>query len=120
VLVIDTKGGVPLWNPAAEQTLLYRAGMSVEQLRGLTTIYHADGTTPLRTCELPAVRLLRGEQVDDKEIVVRQVGNREPRHLVVSGRPLRDASGAISGAALVYHDITASRETGPTPKSGPA
>ena len=25
--------------------------------------------------------------------------------------PLRDASGAISGAALVYHDITASRET---------
>ena len=32
-------------------------------------------------------------------------------HLVVSGRPLRDAAGAISGAALVYHDITASRET---------
>ena len=32
-------------------------------------------------------------------------------HLVVSGRPLRDAAGAISGAALVYHDVTAWRET---------
>ena len=30
---------------------------------------------------------------------------------MISGRPLRDAAGAISGAALVYHDITASRET---------
>ena len=32
-------------------------------------------------------------------------------HLVISGRPLRDAAGAISGAALVYHDATTSRET---------
>jgi nitrogen-specific signal transduction histidine kinase/ActR/RegA family two-component response regulator len=30
---------------------------------------------------------------------------------MISGRPLRDAAGAISGAALVYHDATASRET---------
>ena len=30
---------------------------------------------------------------------------------MISGRPLRDAAGAISGAALVYHDVTASRET---------
>ena len=30
---------------------------------------------------------------------------------MISGRPLRDGAGAISGAALVYHDATASRET---------
>jgi nitrogen-specific signal transduction histidine kinase/ActR/RegA family two-component response regulator len=30
---------------------------------------------------------------------------------VVGGRPLRDPTGAITGAALVYHDITVARET---------
>ncbi len=111
VLVINASGEVALWNPAAERMLRYRAGMSVRQLRALSVAYQADGTTRLTAGELPGVRLLRGEQFDDMEIVIRQVDNPEPRHLVVSGRPLRDASGAISGAALVYHDISASRET---------
>jgi len=36
----------------------------------------------------------------------------EPTVIVaVNGRPLHDASGAISGGALVFHDITAARET---------
>ena len=38
-------------------------------------------------------------------------GTRAGAPQVISGRPLRDASRAISGAALVYHDITATRET---------
>jgi signal transduction histidine kinase/ActR/RegA family two-component response regulator len=54
---------------------------------------------------------LRGEQYDDREIVIRLVGDRPPVHVAVSGRPLRDPTGAITGAALVYHDITAARET---------
>ena len=61
--------------------------------------------------EMPSARVLRGEAFDAQEIVVRPAAATAPVHLVVSGRPLRDASGAISGAALVYHDITASRET---------
>ena len=31
--------------------------------------------------------------------------------MVASGRCLHDTSGQISGAAIVYHDLTASRET---------
>jgi signal transduction histidine kinase/CheY-like chemotaxis protein len=60
---------------------------------------------------LPVVRILRGGEFAELEIVVRPRGGTATRHLVVSGRPLHDASGAVSGAALVYHDITASRET---------
>jgi PAS domain S-box-containing protein len=111
VLVIDTKGRVVLWNPAAEHTLLYRAGMSVEQLRAVGAAYHTDGTTPLAPDEMPIAGVLRGEQYDDKEIVIRLAGDRSPIHVAVSGRPLRDPTGAITGAALVYHDITAARET---------
>ncbi len=43
--------------------------------------------------------------------MARRVSGEPPAHLIISGRPLRDAAGAISGAALVYHDATASRET---------
>jgi PAS domain S-box-containing protein len=111
VLVIDTKGEVLLSNPAAEKMLRYRPGMTVELLRSLSTVFHADGVTPLPVHDMPAARALRGEAFDATEILVRPVSGNRPVHLIISGRPLRDGSGAISGAALVYHDATASRET---------
>ena len=111
VLVIDTKGEILLSNPAAEKMLRVRSGMTVELLRSLSTVFHADGVTPLLIHDMPASRALRGEAFDATEIVVRPVSGNPPVHLVISGRPLRDGSGAISGAALVYHDATASRET---------
>ncbi|HEY3145934.1 MAG TPA: CHASE3 domain-containing protein, partial [Dongiaceae bacterium] len=111
VLVIDPKGEVLLSNPAAEKMLRYRPGMTVELLRSLSTVFHADGVTPLLVQDMPASRALRGEAFDAIEIMVRPVSGNRPVHLVISGRPLRDAAGAISGAALVYHDATATRET---------
>jgi signal transduction histidine kinase/CheY-like chemotaxis protein len=60
---------------------------------------------------MPSAQVLRGEPFDEQEIVLRPADGSPARHLVVSGRPLRDTAGAISGAALVYHDVTAWRET---------
>jgi PAS domain S-box-containing protein len=111
VLVIDAGGEVVLSNPAAEKMLRYRPGMNVTKLRALSTVFHADGVTPLTVDDLPAARSLRGEEFDNMEFIARPKSGLDQVHLVVSGRPLRDASGAISGAALVYHDISASRET---------
>ena len=112
VLVLDTKGEVVLSNPAAETMLRYRPGMTVELLRSLNNTFHADGVTPMEIGDVPSARALRGEQFDNLEIVVHPVGAENAVvHLVVSGRPLHDAVGAISGAALVYHDITGTRET---------
>jgi PAS domain S-box-containing protein len=111
VLVIDTKGVVVLSNDTAEQMLRYRKGMTIDQVRSTIVAYHADGSTQMPVDQLPSSRALRGEQIDGKEIVVRPLRNSPPVHLVISGRPLRDASGKISGAALVYHNITAARDT---------
>ena len=111
VLVLDTKGEVVLSNPAAENMLRYRPGMTVELLHSLSHVFHADGVTPMEIGEMPAARALRGEKFDNLEIVARPVGENLAVHLVVSGSPLHDAAGAISGAALIYHDITSSRET---------
>ncbi|MCP3373070.1 CHASE3 domain-containing protein [Bradyrhizobium cajani] len=111
VLVIDSEGNVLLSNPAAERILLHRAGLNLSNLRALSDVYHGDGVTPLRADELPSARVLRGEQFEELEMIVRPHSDNPPRHLMISGRPMRDGHGEISGAVLVYHDATASRET---------
>ncbi len=111
VLVIDASGTVVLSNAAATRMLRYEQGMTVKHLRQMSVVYGADGTTAISPNGMPAARALRGEQFNGMELVVRPVRKAGPVHLVVSGAPLRDGSGAISGAALVYHDITAARET---------
>ncbi|MEP6839305.1 MAG: CHASE3 domain-containing protein, partial [Bradyrhizobium sp.] len=111
VLVLGAKGDILLANPAAEKMLRYRRGMHVLELRRLSVAYRADGSTRLTVDEMPSTRVLRGEPFDEQEIFIRPSDDRDPLHLVVSGRPLRDATGAISGAALVYHDISPWRET---------
>nr|GAJ35014.1 wide host range virA protein [Bradyrhizobium sp. DOA9] len=111
VLVIDNEGTVLLSNPAAERMLLHRTGMNVGNLRALSDVFHGDGVTPLLPDELPSARVLRGEQFEELEMIVRPHSGNPPRQLMVSGRPMRDGQGNISGAVLVYHDATTSRET---------
>jgi PAS domain S-box-containing protein len=111
VLVIDNNGAVVLANSAAERLLHYCAGMTIGQLWAQNVAYQADGSTPLVLDQKPAARVLRGEKFDGLEVIVRRAGSRVSTHLVVSGRPLHDACGIVSGGALVFHDVTAARET---------
>ncbi|MBB4257120.1 MULTISPECIES: CHASE3 domain-containing protein [unclassified Bradyrhizobium] len=111
VLVIDAEGNVLLSNPAAERMLLHRAGMNLRNLRALSDVFHGDGVTPMKADELPSVRVLRGEKFEDLEMIVRPHSGNAPRHLMISGRPMLDGQGDITGAVLVYHDATMSRET---------
>ena len=111
VLVIDAEGTVLLSNPAAERMLLHRTGMSLRSLRAMSDVFHGDGVTPMTADEVPSARVLRGEKFEELEMIVRPHSGGSPRHLMISGRPMRDGQGNISGAVLVYHDATASRET---------
>jgi PAS domain S-box-containing protein len=111
VLVIDDDGNVLLSNPAAERMLLHRAGMNLRNLSALSDVFHGDGVTPLEADGLPSSRVLRGDEFEELEMIVRPHSGNNVRHLMVSGRPMRDGQGKISGAVLVYHDATASRET---------
>jgi signal transduction histidine kinase/CheY-like chemotaxis protein/CHASE3 domain sensor protein len=111
VLVIDNERNVLLSNPAAERILLHRTGMNLRNLRALSDVFHADGVTPLGPDELPSARVLRGDAFEELEMIVRPHSGGPARQLMISGRPMRDGQGNISGAVLVYHDATSSRET---------
>jgi signal transduction histidine kinase len=84
--------------------------MTIDHLQAHNVTYRSDGSTLLEPDERLTARALRGEQFDGFEIIVRRADSRAPIHFVVSGRPLRDDAGAVSGAALVFHDVTAARE----------
>jgi signal transduction histidine kinase/CHASE3 domain sensor protein/ActR/RegA family two-component response regulator len=111
VLVIDSTDAVVFSNPAVERLLGYRPGRRLTDIRAERRFFERDGVTPIPVNELPTPRVLRGEAFDRHEVVVHLGDSHDSIRLMVSGRPLRNAAGDISGAAMVYHDITAPHET---------
>jgi signal transduction histidine kinase/CHASE3 domain sensor protein/ActR/RegA family two-component response regulator len=109
VLVVDEGPRIVISNPAAERLFGPSAevGSAVLAEDGHATYkcLDADGT-PLSKDEIPVVRAARGESVDNVEIIVRRPVAPKLVHLVANGRPLRDATGAVIGAVMVYHDVT--------------
>jgi PAS domain S-box-containing protein len=67
--------------------------------------------TPFPTEDLPLFRALRGDSVDNVEMFVRRRSPAPPLFISVTGRPIRDESGAIYGGVVVFHDITRRKQT---------
>ncbi|CAL77260.1 putative sensor histidine kinase with a CHASE3 and a response regulator receiver domain; peptide signal [Bradyrhizobium sp. ORS 278] len=111
VLVIDAADTVVFSNPAVERLLGYRPGRNLSDVRSHLRVYESDGLTPVAAHDLPTPRALRGESFDRRELIIHQPDHDETLRLMISGRPLRDSAGRITGAAMVYHDITAAHET---------
>ncbi|WP_315774616.1 MULTISPECIES: CHASE3 domain-containing protein [unclassified Bradyrhizobium] len=111
VLVIDAADTVVFSNPAVEHLLGYSPGKNLTDVRAHLRVYESDGVTPVAAHDLPTPRALRGESFDRRELIVYRPDRDETLRLMISGRPLRDAAGGITGAAMVYHDITTAHET---------
>jgi signal transduction histidine kinase len=110
VLVVDNDGKIALSNSSAERILHYRSAMTIAEWRAENIAYCPDGSTPLALADNPIARALRGEQFDGADVVMHRGNTRDLIYLLVSGRPVLDASGAVSGGSLVFHDVTATRE----------
>jgi signal transduction histidine kinase/ActR/RegA family two-component response regulator len=74
-------------------------------------IFLPDGITLFPTGETPMARAIRGESVDNLEIVLHRLSTLTTIHLIANGRPLHDPSGAPKGAVVVYRDVTEAKET---------
>jgi signal transduction histidine kinase/CHASE3 domain sensor protein len=111
VLVIDATDAVVFSNPAVERLLGYRPGRPLPEVRKQIRVLDSDGTTPIPDKDLPTPRALRGESFDRREVVVHRGKEQDAIRLMISGRPLRNTEARITGAAIVYHDITSTHET---------
>lgn len=68
-------------------------------------LFREDGATPMQVDELPLVRALRGERVQDQAMVVGG-GGPAPRRVLVSGRPLKSPGGDTLGAVVALKDVS--------------
>jgi signal transduction histidine kinase len=104
--VVDERGEFILHNPASREMLgLGEDRGGAENWQAHYGIFSPDGVTPFPTEELPLVRALAGESVEQVEMVIRNAGRPEGIAISVSGRPLR-SNGVQPGAVAVFHDIT--------------
>ncbi len=111
VFAVDTDGQTTRMNPAGRQLIGARIG------DGLPTTGVAlareldlrDGTgRPLQGAQLPVSRLLRGEVFSGETALTMQMHGRDGQERIVSltGSPLRDGDGQITGAVGVMRDVT--------------
>jgi signal transduction histidine kinase len=107
VVVADPKGKFLVFNPAAERILGMgrRDAPPVEWSRQYQ-VYLPDQITPYPISDLPLVRAMRGESVDQAELYVAYPSRAAGTWILVTGRPLRDEKGSLQGGVVVFHDIT--------------
>jgi PAS domain S-box-containing protein len=110
VFVTDLNANVVLANPVASRLLGISVGNRFSEWSKINQVFFADEVTPIPLEQRTVIRALRGEPVDNVEVFVRRVGAQKGVHLRANSRPLRDAAGAVTGAVLVYHDVTETRE----------
>jgi len=107
VVVADTNGKFLLFNAAAERFVgMGAVNDSPDRWSKQYGTFHPDGGTPFSSDQLPLVRAMRGEGVDDIELLIRNENVPEGRLLSITGRPLRTEDGALQGGVVVFHDIT--------------
>ena len=82
------------------------SGLSMEDWLAKVEHYLADGVTPAGTEDLPLVRAVKyGETIEGKELILRRPGG-EPMPVLCNAGPIRDRTGAVTGAVVAWRDIT--------------
>src|SRR3970282_920936 len=107
LVVSDENGKFIIWNPASEK-IIGLGSLDIPQEKWAATygVFWPDTKTVMDTADLPLVKALNGENVDDMELFIQNYKKVEGNFVIMSARPLMDSSGKISGAVAVFHDIT--------------
>lgn len=69
-------------------------------------VFLPDGKTPFPTDQYPLVRALKGEEVRDVEMLIRNPTHPDGVRISASGQQLFDVDGTPIGASVVFRDIT--------------
>ncbi len=107
VVVADARGRFLVFNPAAERILgRGRIDGPPGEWSRQYDIFLPDRATIFPAEQLPLMRAIRGESADQAELYIAYPSRDDGTWIMVTGRPLRDESGAVEGGVIVFHDIT--------------
>ncbi len=112
VIVADRTGRFLFWNEAARKIVgLGPEGGPPTDWPSVYGCFRPDAVTPYPAEELPLVRALRGEAVQEEEVFIRNPGNPQGVRISVNSHPLRDEKGEVTGGVIVFRDVTAHRRS---------
>jgi PAS domain S-box-containing protein len=110
VIAADRNETFLVFNPAAQEMV----GKGPTELTSADWpkhygFYLSDQTTLYPADRLPLVRAIHGEELNNVEMFIKN--DKAPHGLstIVSGRPLKDASGHTVGGIIVMRDVTAQK-----------
>lgn len=111
VVVADMQGRFLVFNAAAERMLSKPASNhDPSQWSDAYGVFMPDEQTTMPSDDIPLVRALRGESVDDVHLFVRHEHMPAGIHLNVSARPLLNATGEQVGGIANFSDISKMNE----------
>jgi signal transduction histidine kinase/DNA-binding response OmpR family regulator len=110
VVVADTSGRLLVVNPAAERIVgMPLTDMPLDDWARRYGCYRSDTSTLYPAGETPLARAVRGEEVDQEQVFLRNPGRPDGAWVSVNARPLRDGTGAVWGGVAVFRDVTERR-----------
>lgn len=110
ILACDADGVLTVLNRATRQFHgMPKGAIPAGEWAKTYDLYFADGVTPMPKEEFPLFRALRGETVQEEEMVIAPK-DRPPRRFFVSASALYDDNNNTLGAVGVLHDVTERKE----------
>lgn len=111
IAACDANGRLVLINKALQR--MHGVSLQDSPINSLTeqlAIYHPDGKTPVAPDDLPLFRSMNGEDVSNRELVLRQKTGQN-RNIFISSQAMLDSQGKRIGAVSCIHDGTDQRKT---------
>ncbi len=111
VIVADTRGKLLFVNKAARDIAgTKRMDVSPSEWSHAYGLFVPGTGEPIPQDEQPLVRVIRGEEVKDVEVFVRNAAVPDGALLSVNGAPLKNKDGAFRGGVVVFRDISRRRQ----------
>jgi diguanylate cyclase (GGDEF)-like protein/PAS domain S-box-containing protein len=111
VVVCSEEGEISMFNRAAQH---FHGPQEVPALPAKWALHYSlfmpDGVTPVPPDQIPLAKAMRGELVDNTELVIKPRDG-APRFLLASGRALHARDGSSIGAVIALKDVTAIKES---------
>jgi len=107
VIVADKDGSFLYFNPVAENILgIGKKNVDQEEWASVYGTYYLDQLTPYPSDQSPLARAIKGEQVYNEPIFIRNPQRPEGVFIEVSASPLKDPNGELNGGTVIVRDIS--------------
>ena len=107
VIVSDLSGRFVFVNRAAEEMLgKFESDIDPRRWSEVFGCYLPDEQTLYPPDELPLMRAMKGETVQEAEVFVRNEKLPQGKVISINGAPLLDSAGALVGGVVTFRDIT--------------